>query len=306
MTGLLALALAIAVSAGAGVLAHRRRPLAAELLSNQLIRFVLWVVLPPCVFVNVAHFQIASAAGLGLLVGLGALCAGGALAWLVADRLLRLPPRTAGAVICSSIVANTGYFGLPATLLVFGSAAVPRAAAWDALVTGPVTFLAGFAIGAYYGEGSGAGVGSMLRPFLRRNPVLWVLPAALATPSSAIPSWALDCSHIAFLALLPVGFYVLGVNLAIPVDDRGGGSLALPITAAVSIRLLVIPCLFLLTGSLVSGIPSSYYIQASAPAGINALIVATMFDLDRRLTANVIAVTTVIAICGVAVMGALG
>jgi predicted permease len=305
MSELLLLALAIFASAGAGIYSRSQRPVAAELLSNRLIRLVLWVVLPPSVFVNVANFEIASSAGLGLLVGLACLVMGGALAWAVSSRLA-LPPRVAGAVICSSIVANTGYFGLPATLIVFGSTAVSGAAAWDALVTGPVTFLAGFAVGAFYGEESGGGSRSRVNAFLRRNPVLWVLPFALLTPSSAIPSWALTASHVAFVALLPVGFYVLGVNLAGERGESDEGSLAVPITVAASIRLLFIPIMFAAVCAIVGGIPHSYYIQASAPVGINALIVASLFGLDRRLTAGVIAVTTVVAIFGVFAIGALG
>jgi predicted permease len=104
---LLLLALAIVVSACVGAASRRRRPERAERISDRLIRFVLWVVLPPCVFVNVAHFDLASGAGAGLLLGLGCLTIGGTTA-LLATRVMSLPPRSAGAVICCSIVGNTG------------------------------------------------------------------------------------------------------------------------------------------------------------------------------------------------------
>jgi predicted permease len=305
VSSLLLLALGISVSAGAGVYSRLRWPLPAERLAERLIRFVLWVVLPPCVFVNVAHFDIASSAGLGLALGFGCLLVGGLVAWFLATRVLRLPDRTAGAVICASIVANTGYYGLPATLIVFGSDAVARAAAWDALLTGPVTFLAGFAVGAVYGEDSGDGFGERARYFVRRNPVLWVLVPALFFPGSAIPGWTLEVSHLAFVALLPVGFYVLGVNLAHGSGEPGKESLAAPVAVAVGVRLAVIPGLFLAACAAVGGIPSSYFIQAAAPAGINALIVATLFGLDRRVTATAIAVSTAIAMVGVVVIGSL-
>jgi predicted permease len=257
---------------------------------------VLWVVLPPCFFVNIAEFDIASSAGLGLLVGLGCLLTGGFVAWLLSSQVLALPDRETGALICSSIVANTGYFGLPATLIIFGSAAVSKAAAWDALLTGPVTFLGGFAVGAFYGGGSNAGLAERTFSFVRRNPVLWVIPAALIMPSSLIPHWTLTASHDAFVALLPVGFYILGVNLAYRAAEPRHGSLRVPIVAATMIRLLLIPVMFAATCGLVGNIPSSFYIQASAPTGINALIIASLFGLDRRLTAGVIALTTGVAL----------
>jgi predicted permease len=259
---LLLLALTIVASASVGAVSRRRSPARAELLSERLIRFVLWVVLPPCVFVNVAHFDLTSGAGAGLLLGLGCLAFGGSAA-LVATRVLALPPRSAGAVICCSIVGNTGYFGLPATLVVFGSGAVTTAAGWDALLTGPVTFIVGFAVGAYFGEDDGAGMGERAWLFLRRNPVLWVLFPALLMPSSAIPHLALDISHIAFLALVPVGFYILGVSLALPVAS-GAESLVAPVGVAVVIRLAMVPALFAVGAGVVGRIPDSYYIQASA------------------------------------------
>lgn len=303
MISLVLLAVGITASSAAGLYTRMRWPVGAERTADGLIRFVLWVVLPPCVFVNVAHFDIASSAGLGLGLGFVCLAVGGLLAWFVSTRVLDLPDRTAGAVICASIVANTGYFGLPATLIVFGSEAVARAAAWDALLTGPVTFLAGFAVGAVYGENSGEGSGAKLSAFVKRNPILWVLLPALLFPGSAIPGWMLDASHIAFTALLPVGFYVLGVNLAHGTGEPRHAIVA-PVAVAVLVRLAVIPGLFLALCALVGGIPSSYFIQAAAPAGINALIVATLFGLDRRVTATAVAVSTAIALVVVLAIGA--
>lgn len=306
VTILLLFGLGITGSTAVGLWSRQRWPIGSEQLSEGLIRFVLWVVMAPCVFVNVAHFELASGAGLGLLVGLGALVAGGLLAWLVSTRALRLPKRSAGAVICCSIVANTGYYGLPATLILYGSGAVAGAAAWDSLLTGPVTFLAGFGVGAAYGAASGNGFGPRLRYFARSNPVLWVLPVALVFPSSAIPDWALHASQLAFVVLLPVGFYVLGVNLAHGSGEAPGRALVAPVATAVAIRLAVIPGLFLLASSAIATIPESYFVQAAAPAGINSLIVASVFDLDRRLTATAVAITTALAMLGAVLAGTFG
>jgi malate permease and related proteins len=147
-------------------------------------------------------------------------------------------------------------------------------------------------------------MGERARQFLRRNPVLWVLVPALLTPSSAIPHAALEISHLAFLALVPVGFYILGVSLALPVA-AGAESLVAPVGVAVLIRLALVPTLFAVGAGVLGRIPESYYIQASAPVGINSLIIASLFDLDRRLTATAIAITTGVALLGVVVAGAV-
>ncbi|MBS1678315.1 MAG: AEC family transporter [Actinobacteria bacterium] len=300
MIEMLALVAAILVSGSAGVASRRLRPRQADRLASRLIRFVLWFVLPPCVFVNVAHFDIASSAGVGLLIGAGCLLAGAAIAWAAA-RALGLAERSAGALISTALVSNTAYFGLPATILVLGSGAVTAAAAWDALVSQPLTYLVGFAIGACYGEDR-AGFGARLRLFIGRNPVLWVIVPALLTPASAIPDWALEASHLTFVALAPVGFYATGVNLALPAGESDAGeSFALAVGAAVAIRLLLVPALFTLVALTVGGVPKSFYIQAATPVGVNALTIAILFDLDRRLTATAIAATTLLALLGVIV-----
>lgn len=301
------LSLGIIGSTVLGVAARIWWPQAAQSGSDRTIAVSLWVILPPCVFVNVAHFDLASGAGAGLALGLASLAAGGILAWYLAVRVAHLPDRTAGASICAAIIANTGYYGLPATLILFGSDAVTRAAAWDAILTGPVTFVAGFAVGAVFGRDGGGepDAGARLRSFFTRNPVLWVLVPALLTPASAIPDWALDASHLAFTVLLPVGFLVLGVNLYEPGGFAHVRSLAIPVAIGTAVRLLLVPALYLGLCAAVGGIPGSYVIQAAAPTGISALIVAATFDLDRQVTAATIAATTGFAVLGVLLSGAL-
>jgi len=306
VTILLLFAAGISISTGVGLWSRQRWPIGAEQLSERLIWLVLWVVMAPLVFINVAHFELASGAGVGLLVGVVCLLAGGLIAWLVSTKLMHLAQRSAAAVICCSIVANTGYYGLPATLILYGSDAVTGAAAWDSLVTGPVTFLLGFGVGAAYGAASGDGFRARLGAFARSNPVLWVLPVALVFPASLIPGWALDASQLAFVVLLPVGFYVLGVNLAHGSGEPPGRTLLAPVAVAVAIRLAVIPALFLAASAAIGTVPESYFVQAAAPAGINSLIVASVFDLDRRLTATAVAVSTALAMLGVLIAGAIG
>lgn len=306
MNALIALAVAISASTGVGMWSRGRWSGPSERLAERMIWVVLWVITPPCVFVNVAHFDVASGDGLALAIGLGCLLSGGLLSWFLATRVMRLPDRRAGAVICCSIVANTGYYGIPATLVVYGSGAVAGAATWDALLTIPVTFLLGFGIGAAYGVGERASFGERARSFARHNPVLWILVPALLFPAAAIPGWALDVSHFAFVALLPVGFYVLGVNLGHGPDEGPGEPLLAPVAAAVGIRILIVPALFAGICGAVGGVPGSYLVQAAAPIGINSLIIATVFDLDRRLTAAAVAVSTAAAMLGALVAGLAG
>ena len=53
-----------------------------------------------------------------------------------------------------------------------------------------------------------------------RNPPLWACILGLLAPASFAPGWAIDASHVVVYALLPLGFFVLGVTLAAEAEDR--------------------------------------------------------------------------------------
>ena len=53
--------------------------------------------------------------------------------------------RATGALICSVVLVNTGYLGIPLSAALLGSDALDEAIAWDTLVSGPMLFVVGFA-----------------------------------------------------------------------------------------------------------------------------------------------------------------
>jgi predicted permease len=209
-------------------------------------------------FCAVSQLELTAGVGLGLAVGWVGIATVGVGAYLVGDRLLRLPRASTGSLIAATVVSNTGYFGLPLTAALLGGAALAPAIAFDALVSTPSTLALGFAVGAAFGTKAGDTPRERLRAYLVRNPPLLALVAGLLVPASAVPEVLVDAARLAAFALLPVGFFILGVHLR---AERAGGALSFPppltrgLVAALGLRLAVAPAVMLAATLVIGGIP---------------------------------------------------
>ena len=305
MTGVTA---AIVASVVAGVVLERRAPGAAQTWSRRALNVVLWVVLPFITFFSIARLEITAGVGAGLGLAYAELAVVGFVAWLAGTRVLRLARPEVGALMCVSVLGNTGYLGVPLVGALLGSGALGAAIAFDTVVSGPMFFVVAFAIGAAFGTAAGETRGERVRAFLTRNPPLVALVAALLAPDALAPGALVDVAQVLVYAVLPVGFFVLGVNLAAEADD---GALAFPppvsapVATGLGLRLLVAPALFLGLTTLIVDVPDAYLIQAAMPSGINSLVVAHAYGLDLRLTSAALAWSTAIVIAAAAVLSAV-
>ena len=104
-----------------GIFAERRWPQQAGVGSRRSLIVLLYVVLPPVIFENLAHADFEIGAGIGLGLGLITVSLVGLAGWVIAVPILKLPRPVAGAVICCSLVSNTGYLCYPMVLTLMGS-----------------------------------------------------------------------------------------------------------------------------------------------------------------------------------------
>ncbi|MDO9410177.1 AEC family transporter [Patulibacter sp.] len=296
-----------------GIGAERRFGTAAEERSRTTMGVLLTWVLPPVYLVLVSRLHVDLTLVSGLITGFVALGTVGVLAWFVSSRLLHLPAATVGAVILATIVSNTGYFGLPLVRTVLGGDELGPAVAWDSLVAQPTVFVSAFAVGAAFGTvggGEATGRGSRLVAFLR-NPLLWASVLGLVVPGDA-PDWAGDVAQVIIVAVLPVGFFVVGVQLSAQGEDGSllrdaRGRLLPPEVALVVVLRLVVAPLIVLTASVVAlDLPPGMLLQAAVPTGLNGMLVAHRFGLDFRPVAASIVWTTSIMALGVLVVEAVG
>ena len=305
---MLAVALAIAVSVAAGIGAERRYGERAHAATRRIITALLWVVLPFVTFFTLARLEVDTGVGVGLLLAYVELGIVGVLAYLAATRLLHLDRSSTGALIVVTSLANTGYLGIPLVGALLGGGALGAAIAFDTVVSGPMFFVAGFAIGAAFGTTAGETRGERARAFLLRNPPIFALVASQLAPDALAPDVLVDAAKVLAYAVLPVGFFILGVNLALEAE---GGALGFPprfdaaVGTALALRLAVAPLLMLGLVAVTVDVPDAYLVQAAMPSGINSLVVAHAYGLDLRLISAALAWSTAIVIVAAMVFAAV-
>jgi predicted permease len=295
----LAIVAAIVASTAAGLWAERRYRGQASRAAQRSLLLVLYFVLPPAIFFNLARAEIDLDAGLGILLGLVALALLAACAWTVGAKVLRLPPRSVGAMVSSDLVANTGYLGYPVVAALLGFGALSEAVAYDVLVSAPALLLGAFAVGAAFGDRAGEGVRERTVAFFARNPPLYAAIAALAAPDALAPDLLVTAARIAIIAILPVGFFAVGAALAEEAEEGRVGfppRLDAAVASAVGLRLVVGPGLLFLISRPLIDLPDSYLLMAAMPVGLNTMIVAHAYGLDVRLAAATIVWSTAIAV----------
>ena len=296
---MVAVTLTIALSTAAGALAERRWPGGAATVGRRLLLVALYTVLPFVTFFNVAALDLDLDLGAGIVLGWLALALAAALAYGVARFALRLERPATGAVVCSTLVANTGYLGYPLVLALLGEQAIGEAVVYDVGVSAPALLLAGFATGAAFGTKAGQGVRERTAAFFTRNPPLLAAFAGLLAPPALAPEALVDASRLLVIALLPLGFFVVGSALE---EESQEGALRVPpppsaaVAAIVLTRLVVAPGLLYLLALPFIELPDAYLLLAAMPCGINTLIVAHAYGLDSRITAEALAWTTAIAV----------
>ncbi len=286
----------VVLAAGAAGIVAGRRWTASERVARVLLGLMLYVLFPVVTFANVAHLRLTAQIGVGLGLAYLSLALTGLAGWFVGARVLRLERPQTGALICAGLLANTGYLGLPLTSALLGTGQLPTAVLYDQLVSGPTLLIAGFGVGAAFGTRAGAGAAQRLRSFAARNPPLAALAAGLIGGPSVAPPWLLDVSHAIVLALLPLGFLAVGVNLAAAGRPRARGR---ALGAAVGLRLVLAPLALLGLARLVSGgVPDTYRLQSAMPTAVNSLVVAHAYGLDLSLAAAAIGWSTGLVLTG--------
>ena len=295
--------LAIVVSVAAGILGERRWPDKAGTGSRRGLLLILYFVLPPIVFFNLVHVELSFGGGAGIAAGILTSICVGLLAWTLAVPVLKLSRPVAGAVIVSSILANTSYLGYPLVYTLMGGDALTDAVLFDVVVSYLTLMIGAFGVGAAFGTKAGEGFRARLKAFFFKNPLLVAAILGLLAPESLAPDIAVEISRILVVLPLVVGFLAVGAILTEEVRD---GVMKVPprphrpLGAVIFCRLIAAPSLLLLFTLPVSGVPSSYYLLAVMPTGLNSMIVGHAYGLDLRTCAEAIVYSTTIVLVGVA------
>jgi malate permease and related proteins len=292
------LALTVLAATAAGFGAEHRMGERADDVAQRVVWLMLWVLGPPITFLNLAALELRAEVGAGIAFAYAALLVSLAIAWALGTFVLRLPRPAVGGLMLVAAFANTGYLGLPFVAAVFGLDDLPDAVAYDVVLTTIGIFTIGFSVGAAFGT-RGDRPRERVMAFFAHNPVVWAALAGFLAPSALAPQAAVDVSQIAVFALLPLGFFVVGVTLASEAEE-GAVRFPPPLTPAVgtalALKLLLSPAIVLGLSAVILRVPGSYLAQAAMASAINCIVVARTFGLDRGLVASAIAWSTAIVV----------
>lgn len=301
---MIAIAAVIAVATAVGFRTETRFGERAERAARKVTQLMLWVLLPPVAFLNIAALELTAKVGAGIAYGYAALLITSGAAYLVGTYLLHLSRPAAGALMLAAAFANTGYLGLPFNATLFGLDGLPNAVAYDILVTTLGILTIGFSIGAAFGTVAER-TRERVAAFFSRNPPLWACALGFLAPSALAPGWAVDASQIVVFAILPLGFFVVGVTLAAEADEgriRFPPPLGAAVLAALALKLLVAPATVAGLSEVVLAVPDPYLVQAGMASAINGIVIAHEYGLDRGLLAAAIAWSTaIVVVAGLAV-----
>lgn len=285
-----------------GIFAHRR-PERSDEFAKRLMDLVLWVIIPPVLFFNLAHYEftVQTAQALGVS-WLGNLLLVG-VAFAAAHRLPLTPPQI-GAFICCAVMGNTAYLGYAFSAAALGSDQLETAIIFDIVVMLPSLIFIAFSISAAYGTYS-EGPRERFKSYFTRNPLLFTAALALIAPDSLSPEWARELTHYLVYTILPLGFFAVGIIVRHESElDKVSfpPPLTPPVALSSALKLGFLPLFLVAMNLWVTKIPTAYILQAMMPTGLNNLLLANNYGLDRKLTASIIVWTTlVIAVVGVAI-----
>jgi len=296
---------AIAAATAAGVWSEGRFGARASAASRSALDVALWVILPPAIFLNLVGAELGSDEVIGIVGGLVSLGLLGFCAWLVGTRFLDLSPASKGALISSVTVVNTGYLGYPVVASILGFDALSVAVPYDIIVSGATLILGSFALGAAYGDSAGTGRRERARAFFLRNPLLLAAILAIFAPDSLAPESLVDVSRVLIVALLPLGFFAIGVTLsetAPPGRSPFRPELDRAVLTATVLRLVGGPLLILAITAPFADLPDAYLLLAAMPCGLSTMIVANAYGLDMRLVAGAVGWSTAVAVAYLSVV----
>lgn len=295
--------LTMVVASAVGAAFAHRRPAAADDVAVRLMDLVLWCLIPIIVFFNLVHFELTVRTGAALgFAWLGCVIVV-SLAYGV-GRLLKLDRPQTGTLMICALLGNTAYLGYPFTVAALGIEHLTTAVSYDILVSIPALLLLGFSIGAAFGT-IAESPRERIKVFFTKNPLLYAAALAMVAPGALAPDWAVDLSRVIVVAILPLGFFAVGIVVMREADED---KIAFPppltraVAAAAAMRLTVIPAFLLGVSAAVIEIPDAYVLEAAMACGINNLLLANNYGLDRKLAAGAIVWSTmVVAATGLAI-----
>jgi predicted permease len=162
------------------------------------------------------------------------------VAVLLLCRLMRWSRETTGSLLLMVPLGNTSFLGIPMVERFFGATGVPHAILYDQFGSFLALASYGSFILALYGTGTKPAVMAIIKKILLFPPFI-ALMAALMVHGATFPGWLNSLLAMTAKSMVPVVMVAIGfqMRLLMPRDEL------IPLAAALVLRLLVTPIVFL-------------------------------------------------------------
>ena len=259
---------------------------------DTLNKIVINVALPSLIFITIYKtdfsilLEIATLPLVGIIVG----SISGIFMYLVLT-LKKFPERKKWALILPVSIGNTGFFGFPVTLGVFGIEGLVRAIFYDIATLIMFLSISAILIFKFGGE-----IKNSLKS-LFKFPSLWAVVLGILFNFFGIPIGEILDISINYLAAATIPLIMISLGLILQFK---GIKRNIELTSlATFIKLIISPVLAVfILGFL--GFSSLEYsvgiIEASMPCSMIMLVLAIEYKLDFQLTANCIVISTLISL----------
>ena len=259
---------------------------------DTLNKIVINVALPSLIFITIYKtdfsilLEIATLPLVGIIVG----SISGIFMYLVLT-LKKFPERKKWALILPVSIGNTGFFGFPVTLGVFGIEGLVRAIFYDIATLIMFLSISAILIFKFGGE-----IKNSLKS-LFKFPSLWAVVLGILFNFFGIPIGEILDISINYLAAATIPLIMISLGLILQFK---GIKRNIELTSlATFIKLIISPVLAVfILGFL--GFSSLEYsvgiIEASMPCSMIMLVLAIEYKLDFQLTANCIVISTLFSL----------
>lgn len=295
------LAVALAVCAVAGVLLQRAR-------HGDRVRAVVWsasftVIGPLLVVAAFLTIDLHSGIVLALAATIAANWIVLGLGYAVAIPLSRARDER-GCLALGAAFGNSGYLGVPLSLLAFGPAAVPAAVLYDRLAWLLPPTAVSTVIARTHGLAGDARGGRWARAIVL-NPPAAALLVAVGLRAWLGPTPSIEPVRDAAAYLVgPTGFLLLGLSVSLE-RVRLTRHEALAATVMILIKVLAGPAVLLGVAWLMHAeLPDAFVLSAAVPGAFHLLVIARVYDLRPVLMRAMVVVSSLSMLAAVAIWSA--
>ncbi len=283
----------IILVAGLGALLDRTKPLEARSIS----RVAIYLTTPALAFYGLANSTIQNdELGNLILFGVSSTLTLTVLAWLV-TRWLNMERLTASAFVLSVSLINLSNYGIPLNEFAFGQSGLERA-----IVLAVIGFVYANTVGVFLASwGQASMVQSLKNVFKVPTPYAAVLGLAINQGYLTLPDMVMQIASILRGAAVPLMLIMLGIQIS-RVSIRGQWGIIL---GASSMRLfggMAMAFVFVWLFDMEGITRQTAIVEASMPTAVTAVLLATEFKSDARLTGSIILVSTLMSIVTLSVL----